>query len=77
MSNHKRIRKKLEEVVKDGRAYCFKHKEYIGLKTFFTHKCYFGHGKGKYCRYLEVERWNFQGGEIDKDENYRGYKQFH
>lgn len=46
--------KNLEQLVIDQRAYCIKHRDYIDLRTFYTHKCYTGNRGKTYCSYLKI-----------------------
>ncbi len=48
-------RKKLEGLVKEGRAYCGKHNEKINLSLLYYKKCYLHRSRKRYCRYVIIK----------------------
>jgi len=54
--NHKKLRKDLEQSVKEGRAYCLKHNGEINLREYFAKKCYLPENhRIKYCKYFKIK----------------------
>ena len=49
-------RRRLEEIAKDGNAFCKKHRKYLDIKEVIIHKCYTGNHGRNYCSYLEIKQ---------------------
>ena len=47
-------KKRLEEKVKEGKAFCRFHNQYLTIREMYRKKCYLRrHGKG-YCPHVEI-----------------------
>ncbi len=55
MPNNKKQKRKLEIIVKQGRAFCEKYEKPINLRMYSRHKCYYSSYKGKYCPYFKKQ----------------------